>query len=322
MGDYYKILGVNKKATDKEIKKAYRTLSKKYHPDKAGGDEDKFKEISEAYNTLSDKTKRQKYDTRGQIPNGFGNPFGQQQRRQAKGGNVRVTIKMDLNSLDEGETKKIKYKRNTQCSKCDGTGGTTIICEKCAGTGAFIKTVRTPMGMMQSATTCPYCNGDGERIDVACTECNGSGIELNEDTFTIDIPPGLGDNDTLIVNGHGNYVRGGIFGDLLIRISEINHHDFIRNGDDLRYMLVLTYPELTLGGEFEVPTLTNKIKIQVKELSSPGNLMRVQGRGMGNQNGLKGNLLIELVVKKIDYLDDDTKKILNKLQKNLVSLKK
>ena len=319
MKDYYKILGVDKKASDKEIKKSFRNLSKEHHPDK-GGDEDKFKEIAEAYNTLSDKDKKRKYDMGGQMPQGFGDHFRQQ--RKQSGSSIRITIQMTLEDIDTGITKKIKYKHSDPCSSCGGSGGSLKTCHRCHGSGMFTKTVRTPMGTMQTVTTCPYCGGQGEEIDINCESCNGSGVESIDDTYTLEIPPGLSEGDTMIVSGKGNYIRGGVHGDLLIRITESQHKDFTRDGGDLLYKLKLTYPEITMGGDFEVPTLKNKIKITVKELSIPGNKMRVGGKGMASQLNGKGNLIIELVVKEIDNLDAETKEILKKLQDKFDKVKK
>ena len=322
MSDFYKILGIEKTASEADIKKAYRKLSKKYHPDK-GGDEDKFKEIAEAYATLSDTEKRKMYDLGGNGGinyNDFGfsgSPF-RQKKTVRRGSDLRLNIKITLEEISKGVKKKVKYNHLTHCDECSGSGGTSKTCDTCHGTGMITRIARTPMGIIQSAQTCHVCNGEGESIDKPCAKCNGSGLQSTPNEIEFDVPKGVNNNDTLVYGGAGNFVRNGIPGDVLIRIIQEEHNDFIREGNDLYYDLELTYPQLILGGKFKVPLITgSEISITIPENTSVSKINRVAGKGIQSEIGVNGDLYIKLKLKSIGTLTSNMKSSLNKLQKEL-----
>ena len=307
--DYYDVLGVDKTATDKDIKKAYRKMSKQYHPDvnSEDGAEDKFKEVAEANEVLSDKVKRENYDTFGD-PNGQqggagfdindifnqmnGNRGGRQQRRQARGRDLRVNVKLTMEEVFNGTKKKFKYKKRKKCGVCDGSGGELEQCTQCNGAGTIKQVMNTPFGKMMQESNCNGCGGTGKKIKTPCKSCKGQGATTMEETLEIDIPRGISDGEMMVGRGSGDYARGGIAGDLIIQIVELPHERFRRNGFDLHYRLPMTYDTLVLGGPVEVSTINGKIKITMKEGSSIGETLRIPGKGLVRE-GITGDLLIE-----------------------------
>lgn len=310
--NYYDILGVDKTATDKDIKKAYRKQSKMYHPDvnKEEGAEDKFKEVAEANEILSDKTKRENYDTygdpKGRPPSPFGGAgvnsddifsqfFGgnrNQQRSQPRGRDLRVNIKLSLEEVFSGVKKKFKYKKRKKCQPCNGEGGVTDTCNQCGGNGIFKQVVNTPIGQMVQETTCPSCGGSGKLVKDPCKVCNGRGETTVEETLDIDIPRGLSDGEVMVAKGGGDFIRNGIVGDLILQIIELPHDKFRRSNLDLHHRLKLGYDTLVLGGSVEVDTIDGKIRMAIKDGTSIGETLRVPGKGLVKNNH-KGDLLIE-----------------------------
>ncbi len=270
--DYYEILGVARTASDDEIKKAYRKLAIKYHPDKNQGNkeaEEKFKEAAEAYEVLSNAEKRSRYDRFGhagvggaasgsqgygggmsmddifeQFGNIFGGGFGgggfsqRGGRRQNRGSDLRVKVKMTLKEVAEGVEKKIKLNRYVSCKSCKGTGadhGTALdTCSTCRGTGVYTRIQQTILGTMQTQTTCPTCSGSGTIIREKCKVCFGDGVVREEDMMVLNIPAGVGEGMQLNVSGKGNAApRGGINGDLLVVIEEEPHAELVRDGNNI-----------------------------------------------------------------------------------------
>lgn len=337
MADYYSILGVERNATDEEIKKAYRKLAIKYHPDKNPDNkeaEDKFKEISDAYSVLSDPEKKHMFDTTGSIKhrivpeannvnlNDLINQFMGRNtgQRQRVGQTIRVKVQMTLEEIHNGQHKKIKYNRLVKCDSCHGVGGETIQCPTCHGTGMQTVIHQTPMGIMQQSMPCGYCNMEGERMAKPCTTCKGSGTVSHEEVFDFDVPAGFFNGDTLVSEGRGNETRRGTRpGDLHIVVEELPHKDFTRQGNDLIYTYSAKFHELALGAIIEVPTIDGThVKINIPEGTDLDKQFRLQGKGLNARGGqTRGDLYIILKLSIPKSLTSDMKDILKKLKKLL-----
>jgi molecular chaperone DnaJ len=336
--DYYEVLGVPRNASQEEIKKAYRKLAMQYHPDRNPGNkeaEEKFKEAAEAYEVLSDPEKRRRYDQFGHagmqgtdfreytdindIFNAFrdifsGTGFGgsifddffggstsTRSRRTGsvqRGSDLRVKIKLTLEEIATGVSKKIKIKRYKKCSSCNGTGAESgsghKTCPVCNGTGEIRQVSRSVFGQFVNITTCNNCGGEGRVISNPCKVCGGEGRVQEEATVNVEIPAGVSTGNYLTLRGEGNAGRrGGPAGDLIVVVEELPHEIFQRQGDDIIYELNLSIPEAVLGGEVEVPTLTGKAKIKLEPGLSPGKILRMKGKGLPNINTKKqGDQLI------------------------------
>ena len=323
--DYYEILGVSKSASKEEIKKAYRKMAIKYHPDKNPDDktaEDKFKEAAEAYEVLSDDTKRQRYDQFGHegvkgsggfggggmsmedIFSSFGDIFGdafgfggfggfsgggRSRQRVNKGSNIRIRVKLDLKEMVNGVEKKVKVKKYTECKTCSGSGaknGAFNTCSTCNGSGRVTRVSNTFLGQMQTTGACPTCGGEGKVIQEKCTSCYGEGIVQDEEIISIKIPAGVTEGMQLNVSGKGNAARrGGISGDLLVAIEEKDDPDLIRDGNDLIYNLYISLPDAILGTTSEVPTVEGRVKIKIDSGTQSGKILRLRNKGIPQVNG-------------------------------------
>lgn len=322
--DYYDVLGVSRSSSADEIKKAYRKLAIKYHPDKNPGDkvaEDKFKEAAEAYEVLSNPEKKQRYDQFGHAANaagaggfgggmnmedifsqfgdvfGGGHPFesffggGQSRggRRVARGSNLRIKVKLTLEEVAKGAEKKIKVNKQVACKVCDGTGAkdrsSFHTCPTCGGTGSVRRVTNTILGQMQTTSTCPACNGEGTTITNKCNACHGDGIVRGEETISINIPAGVSEGMQLSMSGKGNAApRGGIPGDLIILIEEIPHDLLNREGNNIIYDLHISFTDAALGTSIEVPTIDGKAKIKIDAGTQPGKILRLKGKGIPEVN--------------------------------------
>lgn len=351
--DYYEILGVSKNATKDELKKAYRKLALKYHPDKNPNDpeaEAKFKEAAEAYEVLSNDDKRKRYDQFGHeglsgasgfggggmnmddIFSHFGDIFGGgfsgfggfggsgRSQRINKGSNLRVKVKLTLNEVAKGVEKKLKLKKYISCDACSGTGAEGSsgheTCQTCHGTGQITKITNTFLGQMQTTTTCPTCGGEGKLIKNKCKKCNGEGIITGEETVSIKIPAGVAEGMQLAVTGKGNAARrGGINGDLIVLIQEEPHSELIRNDNDLIYNLNISIPDAVLGSTAEIPTIDNPVKVKIDQGTQPGKILRLKGKGLPDINGYGvGDILVKINVWIPENITKDEKKIFEKLQ--------
>lgn len=301
--DYYEVLGVDRKATEAEIKKAYRNIAIKYHPDRNPGNkeaEEKFKEAAEAYDVLHDEKKRQQYDQFGfdgpagaggfggfgstsmnmdDIFSMFGDIFGgrsgfsgfssaARKPQKYRGSDLRLKVKLTLGEIATGVTKKFKVRKDVCCGHCHGSGAEqgsgTETCPVCHGAGVISKTTQTMFGMMQTQGVCPTCNGEGKIIKNKCQECSGTGVVKGEEVVEINIPAGVAEGMMLTVQGKGNAgMRNGITGDILVYIEEASDDTFIRDNNDIIYNLLLDFPTAALGGTAEIPTIEGN-KVRVK----------------------------------------------------------
>ncbi|MGZ4097559.1 MAG: molecular chaperone DnaJ [Bacteroidia bacterium] len=350
--DYYEILGIAKNAGEDEIKKAYRKLAIKYHPDKNPDDkqaEERFKEAAEAYEVLSNPDKRQRYNQFGhagvsgnggggygggmnmddifsQFGDIFGGAFGgfggssqRGGRRVNRGSNLRVKVKLNLHEIAHGVEKKIKVNKYVACKTCSGSGaksGQYETCKMCNGTGVFTRVQQTILGAMQTQTTCTACGGEGRIIKDKCHTCHGDGIVRDEEVITINIPAGVAEGMQLSMQGKGNAApRGGINGDLLIAIEEEEHPFLKREGNHLIYSLSVSFPDAALGTSVEIPTVDNKVKIKIDAGTQGGKVLRLKGKGLPDVNGYgKGDLLIEISVYTPTHLNNEEKKIIEQLK--------
>jgi len=355
--DYYDVLQVHRNASKDEIKKAYRKKALEYHPDKNPGDqeaEERFKEAAEAYEVLSDDNKRARYDKYGHagltgaagggfsgggmtiedIFANFGDIFGDvfgpfggfggrsSGRRVNKGSNIRVKVKLNLQEIANGVTKKIKVSKYIACNACNGTGAKNAsaysTCSTCRGSGQVTRVTSTFLGQMQTTTTCPTCYGEGKTITEKCPNCSGEGIEKSEEVISITIPAGVGEGMQLTVSGKGNAARrGGVNGDLFVVIHEEDHADLIRDGNDLLYNLYLSIPEAALGAAVEIPTIDGKVKIRIESGTQPGKILRLRNKGLPDVNGYgRGDLLVSINVWIPKELSREEKILLEKLSQS------
>ncbi|MBD1382091.1 molecular chaperone DnaJ [Metabacillus arenae] len=314
--DYYEVLGVSKGAAKTDIKKAYRKLAGKYHPDvnKAPDAEQKFKEITEAYEVLNDDTKRAQYDQFGHAgPNqaGFGGGdgdfggfgfedifssiFGGGGRRRdpnapRQGADLQYTMTLKFEDAVFGKETTIEIPREETCSTCDGSGakpGTKPeTCSHCGGAGQLNVEQNTPFGRIVNRRVCHYCNGTGKNIKQKCSTCGGSGTVKKRNKIKVNIPAGVDDGQQLRVSGQGEPgVNGGPQGDLYVVFRVQNHEFFERDGDDIYCEMPLTFAQAALGDEIEVPTLHGKVKLKIPAGTQTGTKFRMRGKGVPNVRG-------------------------------------
>ena len=350
--DYYEVLGLQKGASDNDIKKAFRKMAMKYHPDKNPGDkvaEEKFKEINEAYAVLSDPEKKEKYDRFGHAgvdPNSgfgggaggfggfggfedifdmFGGAFGgfgggsrgRRNNGPRKGSDLQKAVTITFEEAAFGTKKEIRLNKYVKCKTCGGSGaapGTSKkSCLKCGGTGEIRTAQRTPLGTFQSVSPCPDCNGTGEINETPCPDCGGSGKTRDNVTISVNIPAGV-DNDSVIpIKGQGEPgVNGGPDGDLYIVINVEPHKIFERRGQDLWLEIPITFDQAALGDDIIVPTLEGKVSYKVPSGTQPDTIFRLKGKGI---KSVRGNRKGDLYVKV--NLEVPTK--LNSKQKKAIS---
>ena len=349
--DYYEVLGVERTASAAEIKKAYRKLAIQYHPDKNPGDkeaEEKFKEAAEAYSVLSDADKKARYDQFGfegvsgagggsgfggagmdmnDIFSMFGDIFGghggfggfggfggsSAGPTKFRGSDQRVKVKLTLQEIANGVTKKFKLKKYVTCTHCNGSGakgGAVETCPDCKGTGRVVRTQQSFFGMMRSEVACPRCNGQGKIVKEKCPHCNGDGIMMGEEIVEVNIPAGVYEGMQLSMRGKGNAGKfNGVPGDLLILVEEEKHPTLIRDENDLVYSLLLDIPTAALGGFAEIPTIDGKAKVTIDPGTQPGKVLRLRGKGLPSLNGYgKGDIVVNVSVYIPETLSKEEKK--------------
>ncbi|MEP6646091.1 MAG: molecular chaperone DnaJ [Saprospiraceae bacterium] len=351
--DYYEILEVAKDSDDGVIKKSYRKIAMKFHPDRNPDNksaEEKFKEAAEAYEVLSDPDKRARYDrfghagmngqngfqtadgmTMDDIFSQFGDVFSdspfesffgsrtQQRSTGQKGSNLRIKLTLTLEEVEAGVKKTIKVKKRIKCATCKGTGakdGAVKNCQTCGGAGVVRQVRSTFLGQMQTTTQCPNCHGTGSIVVEACPKCRGEGRTIEEETIDIDIPAGVEDGMQLSMRSKGNAgIKGGPAGDLLIAIEVKPHADLKRDGNNLVFELHISFPEAAIGTSVDIPTLSGPVKIKIPPGTSSGKIFRLNGKGLPSVQAYgKGDQLIYVNIWTPRKLSDDEKHILEKLQ--------
>lgn len=326
--DYYEVLGVEKNSSKEDIKKAYRKLAMQYHPDRNPDDkeaEEKFKEAAEAYEVLSNDEKKSKYDRFGHnglrggaegfsnindifshfsdifgggfgggsifddFFGGAGQTRGRKRGTGVPGSDLKVTLKLTLEEIATGTTKKIKIKKHLKCDVCNGTGakgGNSVkTCPVCNGSGEVRSVSRSVFGQFVNIQTCSNCDGEGSVVDDPCRNCSGDGRVYGESTIKINVPAGVSNGSYMTIRGEGNSgKRNGQSGNIIVIFEELQHEFFVRDGDNIIYELFLSYPEAVLGTEVEIPTLNGKAKLKIDAGTQPGKFLKMREKGIQHLN--------------------------------------
>lgn len=354
--DYYEVLGIDKSASEDEIKKAYKKLARKYHPDMNPGDkeaEEKFKEVNEANEVLSDPQKKARYDQFGfagvdpsyggggagwgdggfdfgDLGDIFGSFFGggfggSAQRRNGpmRGESIRMGVSVSFTEAAFGCEKALNLDRNEECPTCKGNGcapGTTPeVCPDCHGSGTVTQAQRTPFGVMQSQAPCRKCGGRGKIIHQPCPDCSGSGRVRKRKTIKVNIPAGIDDGQTISLRGQGHAGKnGGPGGDLLVTVSIQPHEIFRREGTAVFCEAPITFPQAVLGAELEIPTIDGKVKYEIPEGTQTGTVFRLRGKGIPVLNGRgRGDQYVTVTIETPKNLNKEQKEALRKFSETL-----
>ena len=352
--DYYEVLGVSKGASDDELKKAYRKVAKKYHPDLHPNDkeaEEKFKEVNEAYGVLSDSEKRSRYDQFGHAgvdPNfgaggggtgfggfdfgdifgdifggGFGG-FGGGGRRNGpvRGRDVRQVVDITFEEAAFGTKKKLSITKQESCSACGGSGakaGTSpVTCTRCGGTGQVKTQVRTPLGYMTNIGTCPECNGSGKVIKDPCRECRGTGKVRKNSVIEVDIPAGIDNGQTIQISGKGEPgERGGMTGDLLVTVRVKPHPLFVRDGYNIFIDMPITFVQAALGATVKVPTLDGAVEYDIPEGTQSETTFKLRGKGVPYiRSKARGDQYVKVRVEVPSNLSQKQKELLREFEED------
>ncbi|MGQ0286042.1 molecular chaperone DnaJ [Pasteurellaceae bacterium 22721_9_1] len=348
--DYYELLEVDRGADEKTIKRAYKKLAMKYHPDRTKGDkalEEKFKEIQEAYEILSDKEKRAAYDQYGHAAfeqggfggaGGFGGGFsgfsgfggfedifsemfggGSGRQRVVRGDDLRYDIEITLEEAVKGVTKDIQIRTLVHCDHCDGSGaekGSKVeTCPTCHGSGR----VRRQQGFFMTETTCPTCHGRGKKIEKTCKKCHGDGRVHKTENLSVKIPAGVDTGNQLRLAGKGAAGENGApAGDLYVVIHVQDHHIFERDGNNLYCEVPISFTQAALGGEIDVPTLDGRVKLKIPEGTQSGKMFRMRGKGISAmRTGYSGDLICKVIIETPVSLNEEQKELLLQLEKSL-----
>lgn len=352
MADYYEVLGVQRGVSDDEIKKAYRKLAMQFHPDRNNGSaesEEKFKQITEAYDVLRDGDKRAAYDRYGEAGlrgggfggfhhvdlsealnifmrdlggmGGFNDLFGRRSSaaETRTGSDIRITLGLTLQEVATGVEKPVTIKLLNPCDSCSGTGaepGTNVTtCPTCKGAGEVRRAQQSFFGPVVSVSVCPNCAGDGKIVASPCRKCRGEGRVRSEEQVKIKVPAGVATGQYMTLRGVGNAgPRGGPRGDILVVFEVDEDERFERDGEDLLTEVLVTYPQLVLGADVEVPTVTASVTLRVPAGTQSGQVLHLRGRGLPriNASGM-GDLHVRLQLFTPDIVSDEEAKLLRQL---------
>ncbi len=343
--DYYEVLGVDRGASSEDLKKAYRRLAMKFHPDRQSTDpkaEEKFKEASEAYEILNDEEKRAAYDRFGHAgvdPNQggasgfegsfsdifgdvFGDIFGGSRGRSdgvSRGSDLRYNLNLTLEQAVGGDAIEIKIPVMTACADCDGTGcapgSSPTTCQDCNGTGQ----IRVSQGFFSLQQTCPRCRGQGRIITDPCRSCGGSGRVEKSKTLSVKVPAGVDNGDRIRLTGEGEAgLRGGPPGDLYVQVEVKDHPIFVRDGRHLYCEVPISFPDAALGGQMEVPTLDGRVNLKIPKETQTGKVFRLRGKGVTQvRGGGVGDLLCKVQIETPVELTQQQKELLEKFKESL-----
>lgn len=353
MKNYYEILGIEKSASKEDVKKAFRKLATKYHPDKKTGDEAKFKEISEAYAVLSDEKKRAEYDTYGRsfsgqsggagfggfdfsgahhssggqnfefdlndIFEGFGDIFGGGRgRSQNRGRDISIDIELPFTEAIFGTVRKVLLTKNTLCDTCNGSGaapGSKMdTCTTCNGNGKMRETRQSVLGSFTTVRMCTACDGKGKTAKDKCKECKGNGILRKEEEIEIKVPAGIEHGEMIRLTGRGEAFKGGSPGDLYIKVHIIPHATIQRDGVNLRSDLRVKLTDALLGSSYTVQTLEDPVTIKIPPGVKNREVLRVKDKGVPYGNGNRGDLLVRIIVDTPQKLSRRAKKLIEELR--------
>ena len=346
--DYYEVLGVARDASEQDLKKAYRRLARKYHPDRNSDDADaeqKFKEANEAFEVLSDADKRAAYDRFGHaglegaaggsgfgganfsdiFSDVFGDIFGggggggARRNRPQRGADLQYTLELNLEEAVRGHTVNIRVPILEECESCDGSGAkpgsTPSNCTTCGGIGQ----VRMQQGIFSVQQTCPKCRGSGKMISNPCPKCRGEGRVEQQKTLSVKVPPGVDNGDRIRLSGKGEAgLKGGPSGDLYVQIVVREHPIFERDGRNLYCTVPISFVDAALGGELEVPTLDGRVSLKIPPETQTNELFRVRGKGVAPvRGGAAGDLLCRVTIETPVNLSEEQKTLLREFQRSL-----
>jgi molecular chaperone DnaJ len=345
--DYYEVLGVSQSASEKEVKKAYKKLAMKYHPDRTAGDkakEETFKEVKEAYEILNDDQKRAAYDQYGHAAfeqgghgggggGGFGQDFGdifgdifgggggRGRQRQQRGSDLRYNVELSLEDAVKGKSLEIKVPTYVNCEPCDGSGakpGTSAkTCSTCHGHGQ----VQMRQGLFAVQQTCPTCGGSGKVITDKCASCYGEGRVKKNKTLSVKIPAGVDTGDRIRLSGEGEAGENGApAGDLYVQVNVREHEIFVRDENHLYCEVPISFIAAALGGEIEVPTLGGKVKLKVPKETQTGKMFRLRGKGVKSvRSSTTGDLMCKVVIETPVNLSGDQADLLRQLEEKMAN---
>ena len=346
--DYYEILGVSHNSSKDDIKKAYRKLAHKFHPDKGGGNEEKFKEINEAYYILGDEKRRAEYDRYGRVFGGggadtgfsgfdfsnfnadfpdlseiFGDFFGfsqqSEKRYKRRGRDISIDVELSFEESVFGATRKVLLTKLVVCVSCGGKGSAADAsfktCSFCQGTGKIHENRSSFFGTFTTLRTCDQCKGAGKISSKKCSECKGEGVTKKPEEIVIEAPPGMYDGEMIKLTGKGEAVSGGMSGDLYVKIHVKQHPFFKREGNNLIMELNIPLSEAVLGVERKIETLDGELKVKIPAGTNYGEILRIRGKGVPYKQGGRGDILIKILVKIPKNLSKKAKELIEELRK-------